>query len=74
MKKNSNMIGLDEACLILARHGARPETETVRLIDARNRVLAQDVISKINMPPFDKSAAASASWRSYRLVRFPGKK
>jgi len=56
MKKNSNMIGLDKARLILARHGTRPETETVRLFDARNRVLAQDVVSKINMPPFDKSA------------------
>jgi len=32
------------------------KTETVKLVDSLNRILAQDVISDVDMPPFDKSA------------------
>lgn len=56
MPNESNMISLDSARNILQRQSVRTNIEKVPLTEAWNRVLAQDVISKINMPPFDKSA------------------
>jgi molybdopterin molybdotransferase len=42
--------------LIAERVTPVAETETVALKDARGRVLANDVIAPINLPPFDNSA------------------
>lgn len=41
---------------ILNKRTYRPGTEEVSLMDSLGRVLGQDIVSKINMPPFDKSA------------------
>lgn len=50
------MIPIEEAEKILDKITCRPETEEVGLMDSLGRVLGQDIISTINMPPFDKSA------------------
>lgn len=34
----------------------KQETETVKLLDSLNKVLREDIIADINMPPFNKSA------------------
>jgi len=41
---------------LLAQASALSETETVNLLEARGRVLAQDVVSTINVPGYDNSA------------------
>jgi molybdopterin molybdotransferase len=50
------MILVEEAIQILDRTPVEPKTEEVDLSKALNRILAQDVVSKIDMPPFNKSA------------------
>lgn len=50
------MIPIEEAEKILDKITYRPGTEEVSLMDALGRVLARDIVSKISMPPFDKSA------------------
>jgi molybdopterin molybdotransferase len=52
-------IGIDEAMSIVrreARAGAAPAAARVSIDDALGRVLAREVISPIDSPPFDKSA------------------
>ncbi|HZX10079.1 MAG TPA: gephyrin-like molybdotransferase Glp [Acidobacteriota bacterium] len=50
------MILLEEAQKILNETSVKPKTELVNLDEAVARILAQDIISKINIPPFNKSA------------------
>lgn len=50
------MILLEEAQKIVNKVPVRTETETVSLEKAGERILAKDIISSINMPPFNKSA------------------
>ena len=50
------MITYEEALRIVLDHARVLEPERVPLRDAANRVLAEDVPSDIDMPPFDKSA------------------
>jgi len=50
------MITVEEAQGILRAAAVRTRTEPVRLERALGRVLARDAVSKIFMPPFDKSA------------------
>jgi len=50
------MISIDDALNIMNELNTEPKTELISLFDALGRVLAEDIISKINMPPFDKSA------------------
>ncbi len=51
------MIAFNEALELVLSHACIPEeTEPVNLEHAVGRVLAQDVISDVDMPPFDKSA------------------
>ena len=50
------MIPIEEGERILDRITCRPETEEVELMDSLGRVLGQDIVSGISMPPFDKSA------------------
>jgi molybdopterin molybdotransferase len=58
-KYGKDMIPFEEAEKIIneiiPQSGALP-TEKVLLMDSLNRVLGQDIVSTINMPPFDKSA------------------
>ncbi len=50
------MISLEEAIQIIRRNGHLLNSERVALSKAPNRVLHEDVVSDIDMPPFDKSA------------------
>jgi len=50
------MIPIEEAEKILDKITYRPGTEEVSLMDSLGRVLGRDIVSKISMPPFDKSA------------------
>jgi molybdopterin molybdotransferase len=50
------MIPIEEAEKILDRVTYSPAVENVALMDSLGRVLARDIVSSINMPPFDKSA------------------
>jgi len=50
------MIPVEEATKILEGIRTFPEAEEISLENALNRILAQDVLSAIDMPPFPKSA------------------
>ena len=50
------MIPIEEAEKILNKITSSPDTEEVVLMDSLGRVLGQDIVSGISMPPFDKSA------------------
>lgn len=50
------MISVEEAHKIINKTLTYPKTETVLIKKALGRVLAQDIVSEITMPPFDKSA------------------
>ena len=49
-------ISLDEALEITREVGVELETEKTCLDEAHNRILAEDLISKVDDPPFDNSA------------------
>ena len=50
------MIIFEEAYKLVVNSSIKTENEYVSLNNSLNRILAEDVISDINMPPFDKSA------------------
>src|SRR5271169_3328894 len=50
------MIELDRALEIVRRVPPRVRVETIPLEDCLGRVLAREVVSPIDSPPFDKSA------------------
>ena len=50
------MISVEQAQEILAKMGANPTHETVPLRDSLNRILAQKVVSTVDLPPVNKSA------------------
>ena len=50
------MITLKSALKKISNITISPDTEKILLTDVNDRVLAQDLISDINIPPFDKSA------------------
>jgi molybdopterin molybdotransferase len=54
--KTQSLIGLDKALEIVRGVQVHAREETVLLENALNRVLARDVLSPIDSPPFDKSA------------------
>ncbi len=49
------MIPFDKALEIVLKSARPLDSERVDLADALNRVLAEDVASDVDMPPFDKS-------------------
>ncbi|WP_194831074.1 gephyrin-like molybdotransferase Glp [Prolixibacter sp. SD074] len=50
------MISIDEALQIVQDNAEVPGIESVGMPEAAGRVLAEDVFSDVNMPPFNKSA------------------
>jgi len=68
------MIPIEEAEKILNNITCRPETEEVPLMDSLGRVLAQDIVSGMSMPPFNKSAmdgyalSSSDSSKKFKIV------
>jgi molybdopterin molybdotransferase len=58
------MIPIEEAEKILNRIACQPGTEEVPLMESLGRVLGQDIVSQVSMPPFDKSAMDGYAIRS----------
>jgi len=50
------MISVDEALEYVLKHFEPLEPEEVEILDALDRVLAEDVYSDMEIPPFDNSA------------------
>ena len=50
------MISVEEAIFKVENNYEVLPTEEVYLKDARNKILAKDIVSPINMPPFRQSA------------------
>jgi molybdopterin molybdotransferase len=50
------MISVEEALEYILRHFKPLEPEEVSIVDALNRVLAEDIYSDMDIPPFDNSA------------------
>ncbi|MBE0661711.1 MAG: molybdopterin molybdotransferase MoeA [Bacteroidales bacterium] len=50
------MITFEEALEIVLSHAGLLETETVGFTESLGRVLAENIVSDMDMPPFDKSA------------------
>ncbi len=61
------MISQEEALDIVLKGQKENEIETVDLIISLNRILRQDIISDINMPPFNKSAVDGYACRKADL-------
>lgn len=56
MKLFRTLISWKEAVQMVAAHAPRPAVEELSLEDALNRVLAEDIRSPIDSPPFDRAA------------------
>ena len=52
----SNLLNVDDALAKILADMRTLEAETVSLPDAHDRVLAEDIVSPIDLPPFDNSA------------------
>ncbi len=55
----------------LAQHRHEPPVETVRLIEARGRSLAQEVVAHRDYPPFDRAARDGYAVRSEDVANIP---
>jgi molybdopterin molybdotransferase len=62
------MIQFDEALRIVEESAYVVETERVGLLDSLNRVLAEDIKSDMQMPPFNKSAVDGYACRKTDLT------
>jgi molybdopterin molybdotransferase len=58
------MISVEDARSTILKHFAPLEAEGVDLLDALNRVLAEDVRSEMNVPPFNNSAMDGYAMRA----------
>ena len=65
------MILAEQAEKILNNVPVKLDSETVNLGQALGRILAQDIISRINMPPFNKSAMDGYAAVSYTHLTLP---
>jgi molybdopterin molybdotransferase len=61
------MITFDEAKQIVSGFSKEIQTESVGMIDSLGRILAEDVLSDMEMPPFDKSAMDGYACRKAEL-------
>jgi molybdopterin molybdotransferase len=51
-----NLISVEEALTVILKHFGPLEPERVPMLDALDRVLTEDIVSDINVPPFQNSA------------------
>ncbi len=81
----SNLTPLKEALNKIEKHKKTTKTETINLMEAHNRVLAEDIISYHNSPPFSKSAmdgyaligentfgASNNNHKTFKIIDFIG--
>jgi molybdopterin molybdotransferase len=59
-----NLISVEEALAEILRHVCPLEPEPVAILDALGRVLAEEIVSDIDIPPFDNSAMDGYAVRS----------
>lgn len=62
------MISYEEALHIVLKHAYRFGSETVSFSESTGRVLAEDVFSDINMPPFNRSAVDGFACRKEDII------
>ncbi len=62
------MISVEDARAYILKHFAPLESERVELLDALDRVLAEDVVSPINVPPHNNSAMDGYAVRAEDIV------
>jgi len=67
------MISVAEAIRIVQAHCHPLPTETVPLAEARNRILAEDVIADCDLPPFDRSQMDGYAIRAAEVKRVPAR-
>jgi molybdopterin molybdotransferase len=70
-EEGSFVITVDEAHEIVLAHTPRLPTEEIAVEDALGRVLAEDVSSDVDMPPFDRSAMDGFAVRAEDLAAGP---
>ncbi len=51
-----NLISVDEALAYILKHFHALETESVSMLDALDRVLAENIVARMDVPPFNNSA------------------
>ena len=56
MKKPKDAVSIDQAVQKVKEWAPLAQTETVSVLDACGRILAQDVLAQIQQPPFNRSA------------------
>jgi molybdopterin molybdotransferase len=63
------VISVDEALARILRHVRPLESERVPVLDAQRRVLSEEIVSDIDIPPFDNSAMDGYAVRSADVAR-----
>jgi molybdopterin molybdotransferase len=63
-RRNGHLIGVDEALAEILSHVRPLDAERVPVLDALGRVLAEEIVSDIDIPPFDNSAMDGYSVRA----------
>ncbi len=61
------MISFEEALKLILENAHTTGTETKEFVNSLNRVLAEDIVSDVDMPPFNKSAMDGYACRSKDL-------
>lgn len=69
MSKSVQMIGVKEALEFILRYFEPLEPETVYILDAQNRVLAEDIFADAAIPPFDNTSMDGYAVRAADTAR-----
>jgi molybdenum cofactor synthesis domain-containing protein len=67
------MISINEAIKLVLLHTTRLEVESVRLSDALNRVLAEDIVADCDLPPFDRAQMDGYAVRAQDVATTPAR-
>lgn len=67
------MIPITDALAIVAAHTEKLPSETVALLDALGRVLAQDIIADTDLPPFDRAQMDGYAVRAADVAQVPAR-
>jgi molybdopterin molybdotransferase len=62
------MISFDEALEIVMKSAFTTENETIAFVDSAGRILAEDIVSNIDMPPFNRSAVDGYACRKSDMM------
>lgn len=73
MNQEAKMISVDEALEYVLKHFEPLEPEEVEILDALDRVMAEDAYSDVDIPPFDNSAMDGYAVRAADTVEVSSK-